>query len=128
VGVESRAPGAGASGVGPGWVRLATELAKVVPPLEVQGVWVFPAVRREEREWGTAVVARRTEGDRVRVYTARYAQVVRGREKGQGRVEIDEVAECPRDVIFEVLKGVQERMAETELPVEISPSVWYASP
>ena len=126
--VESRAPGAGAAGVGPGWRRLAAELAKVVPPPEVQGVWVFPAVRRDEREWGTAVVARRAEGDRVRVYTARYAQVVRGREKGQGRVEIDEVAECPRDVIFEVLKGVQGRMAETELPVEISPSAWYASP
>ena len=115
-------------GVGAGWLRLAGELAKVVPPAEVDNVWVFAAVRREEREWGTAVVARRADGDRVRVYTARFVQVTRGREKGQGRVTIDEVAECPRAVVYEVLKGVQERMAETDLPVEIPPSLWYATP
>lgn len=120
--VDARASPAG---VGPGWLRLAAELAKTVPPQDVQGIWVFPAVRREEREWGTAVIARRSEGVRVRVYTARYAQVLRGREKGEGRVEIDEVAECPRAVIYQVLKGVQERMAETELPVEIPLSTWY---
>lgn len=128
MGVDSRAPEAGSLGAGPGWLRLATELAKVVPPADVQGVWLFPPVRREDREWGTAVVARRAEGERVRVYTARYAQVVRGRDKGQGRVQIDEVAECTRAVIFEVLKGVQERMVETEMPVEISPAVWYPNP
>lgn len=109
-------------------MRLAADLAKVMPPADVQGVWIFPAVRREDREWGTAVVARRTESERVRVYTARYAQVVRGRDKGQARVQVDEVAECPRSVIFEVLKGVQERMAETEMPVEISPAAWYPNP
>ena len=115
-------------GVGPGWLRLAAELAKVVPPAEVDGVWLFPPVRREDREWATAVVSRRAEGDRVRVYTARYAQVVRGRDKGQARVQVDEVAECPRAVIFDVLKGVQERMAETEMPVELSPAAWYPNP
>ena len=124
MGVDSRAPLA-APGVGAGWLKLAAELAKTVPPDELQGVWVFPAVRREEREWGTAVAARRTGDDRVRVYTARYVQVIRGREKGQGRVMIDEVAECPRDVIFDVLKGVQVRMAESEPPVEIPPGTWY---
>ncbi len=106
---------------------MAGELAKLIPPGDVAHVWVFPAVRRDEREWGTAVVARRAEADRVRVYTARFVQVTRGREKGQGRVAIDEVAECPRAVILDVLRGVQERMAETEPPVEISPSVWYGA-
>lgn len=128
MGVDSRAPSAGAPGVGPGWLRVAAELAKLIPPDEVVSLWVFPAVRREEREWGTVVVARRAEAERVRVYTARFVQVIRGREKGQGRVVIDEVAECPQAVIFEVLKGVQERMAEAVPPVEISPSAWYPAP
>ena len=125
VAIDPRGP-AVAPGVGPGWQRLAGELAKVVPPGEVDCLWVFSAVRREEREWGTAVVSRRADADRVRVYTARFVLVTRGRDKGQGKVEINEVAECPRATIYEVLKGVQERMAEAELPVEISPSLWYA--
>lgn len=109
-------------------MRIARELAEQVPPQELHGIWVYPAVRREAREWGTAIVARRSEGERIRVYTARYVQVIRGRERGQGRVAIEEVAACPLPVLFEVLKGVQERMAETEPPVEISPSVWYGAP
>ena len=82
-------------------------------------------MRREDHEWGTAIVARRSEAERIRIYTARYVQTIRGRERGQGRVGIEEVAECPLPVLYEVLKGVQERMAETEPPVKISPSMWY---
>ncbi len=91
----------------------------------MQGIWVFPAVRKDDKEWGTAIVTRRAEDERIRVYTARYVQLTRGRERGQGKVGIEEVAVCPPEVLYEVLKGVQERMAETEPPVEISPSLWY---
>jgi hypothetical protein len=118
----------GPPGVGPGWLRIARELAQQVPPEELQAIWVFPAVRKEDREWGTAIAARRAEGDRIRIYTARYVQLVRGRERGQGRVTIEEVAACTLPVLYEVLKGVQVRMAETEPPVEISRSVWYPEP
>jgi len=124
---ESRAR-SGPPGVGPGWVRLARELAGQVPPEELQGVWVFPAVRREDHEWGTAIVVRRVDDERIRIYTARYVQTIRGRERGQGRVTIEEVATCPLPVLYDVLKGVQDRVAETEPPVEISPSVWYGTP
>jgi hypothetical protein len=98
-----------------------------VAPEEVEGLWVFPAVRREDHEWGTAVVARRSDHGRVRIYTARYVQAVRGRQSGPARVTVEELAACPLAVLYDVLKGVQERMAETEPPVEISPSVWYGS-
>ncbi len=114
-----------AAGIGPGWLALARDLGAVVPASEMARLWVFAPVRREDREFGTAVVARHTEADRIRVYTARYVRFIRGRERGQSRVVVDEVAECPLAVVFDVLKGVQERMAETEPPVEISPAVWY---
>jgi hypothetical protein len=118
----------GPPGIGPGWLRIARELAEQVPAAELRAIWVFPAVRKEDREWGTAIAARRAEGDRIRIYTARYVEQVRGRERGQGRVTIEEVAACTLPVLYEVLKGVQERMAETEPPVEIAPSVWFPAP
>ena len=128
MGLDPRPRVSESPGVGPGWLSLSRELGGTVPPEEIARIWVFPAVRRDDRDFGTAVILRRGAGDRVRVYTARFVRIARGRERGQCRVLIDEVAECPLDVIFEVLRGVQERMAESEPPVEISPSVWYGSP
>ena len=45
-------------GTGPGWARLAQAVAEQLPPVEVDGVWVFSAVRHEGREYGTAVLSR----------------------------------------------------------------------
>jgi hypothetical protein len=104
---------------------VARELGTVVPPGELERLWLFPPVRRDDREFGTAVAVRRADDDRIRVYTARYVRLMRGPQRGQCRVVIDDVAECPLAVLYEVLKGVQERMAESEPPVEIPPSLWY---
>lgn len=119
------AAAAGAAGLGIGWMRAADSLADVVPPGEIEGVWLFPPVRREEREWGVAVVSRRAEQDRCRIYTVSYMLIVRGRERGQGKVAVEEVGESPVSVVHEVIKGVQERAGETEPPIEISPRLWY---
>lgn len=96
-----------------------------MPPGEISRIWLFPPVRREGREWGTAVVARRLEGARVRVYTARYVLTTRGRERGQGKVILDEVGASPADVVDQVIRGVQERSGETEPPAEIERTAWY---
>ena len=56
----------------------------MLPPAEVDGVWVFSPLRREGREWGTAVL-RRVDGDRRRIYTARYVLAIKGKERGQVR-------------------------------------------
>jgi hypothetical protein len=104
---------------------VATAVAEAMPPAEIARIWLFAPVRREEREWGTAVVARRSQGERVRVYTASYLLVIRGRERGQGRVTLLEVAESPAAVVDEVIRGVQERAGETEPPVEVAPGVWF---
>jgi hypothetical protein len=115
-------------GLGLGWGQTAQRVAEHMSPGEIDGIWLFPPVRREEREWGVAVVSRRADGERRRIYTASYMFIVRGRERGQGRVAVEEVGEGPKAVVSEVIRGVQERAGETEPPVEISPELWYDVP
>ena len=46
-------------GTGPGWAQLATAVAAQVPPAEIETIYLFRPLKREGREWGTAVVTRR---------------------------------------------------------------------
>lgn len=110
---------------GLGWERVARELAGVVPPGELDRIWLFPPVRTEDREWGTAVVSRRGEADRRRLYTASYLLVVRGRDRGQGRVVVEEVGDGPEWIVHEIIAGVQARAGESEPPFAIAPEEWY---
>ncbi len=112
-------------GLGRGWTHTAEVVSQRIPPGEITGVWVFHPLRQEGREWGTAVVARRAGEGRVAVFTAKYMLSLRGRGRGQSRVEVEEVGESPAEVIFEVLRGVQHRAGEAEPPVEVSPELWY---
>ena len=78
----------GEPGMGPGWERLAEQVAAAVPAVpaaEVDALWVFPVRRQQQREYGTAVLTRvdGTEGDRRRIYTARYMLQVKGKERGR---------------------------------------------
>ena len=114
-------------GLGLGWTRVATSVAEFVSPSAIESIWLFAPVRREEREWGTAVLACHTGGDRRRIFTASYLIAIRGRTRGQGKVTVDEVGESPVAVIHEVIAGVMERAGETEPPVEIAPELWFGS-
>src|SRR5204862_2665851 len=82
---------------------------------------------REGREWGTAVVACRAAegGDRLRVYTARYMLIVRGKERGQSRIEVEETGLSPADVIARVMQAAAERTGDPEPPVAVGRAVWY---
>lgn len=119
------APDTGA--VGFGWRRVAQALAEAVPVREIERIWLFTPVRQEDREWGTAVVARRIGPGRLRVYTGSYGLVVRGRGRGQGQVTVDEVGETPDAVLPDVIRGVQERAGEAEYPDEVAPDTWFPS-
>jgi hypothetical protein len=125
VGMEVPVGAACYPGMGLGWARAAQSLAEVVPASEIERIWLFPPVRREEREWGVAVVSRLSDGERRRIYTASYMLIVRGRERGQGKVAIEEVGESPPSVMHDVIQGVQERAGEAEPPVEIAAEMWY---
>ena len=89
------------AGTEPGWTRLALAVAEQVPPAEVDGVWLFSPLRHEGREWGTAVLSR-VDGDRRRIYTARYVLAIRGKERGKFEYTILEVGSGP--VVFNAIQ------------------------
>lgn len=96
-----------------------------MPPEEIERLWLFQPLRQEDREWGTAVLARRSDGGRLRVYTATYMLVIRGRDRGQSKVTLEEVGESPAEVVEDTVRGVTERSGDVEPPVEIAPALWY---
>ncbi len=116
-------------GRGPGWAKLAAAVAAHVPPAEIETIYLFRPWRREGREWGTAVVTRRAPGTggRLRVYTARYMLVVRGKERGQARLEVAEMALSPAAVVAQVMQAAAERTGDAEPPLAAGPGVWYAA-
>ncbi len=116
-----------APGRGPGWAKLAEAVAAGVPPAEIETIYLFRPLKREGREWGTAVVTRRVTdaSGRLRVYTARYMLVVRGKERGQSRVEVEETGLSPAEVIVQVMQAAADRSGDAEAPVAIGPAVWY---
>ena len=124
-GAGDRAPLA--PGRGPGWAKVAEAVARHVTPSEIETIYLFRPWKRDGREWGTAVVTCRARegGGRLRVYTARYMLVARGKERGQSRVEVRETALSPAEVIERVMQAAAERSGDAEPPVAIPPAVWY---
>jgi hypothetical protein len=112
-------------GQGPGWAKLAAAVEAHVPPGEVETIYVFRPIKREGKEWGTAVVTRKAADGRLRVYTAKYMLVVRGKERGQSKIEVVEVALSPAEVLAQVMQAMVDRGGDTEPPVELGPAVWY---
>ena len=85
-----------------GWARLAEAALAVLPVDEVEGIWQFQPIRLERRELGTAILALR-DGDRRRIWTARYALTIRGRERGAFEHSLEEVGSGPVEALEELL-------------------------
>ena len=107
-----------------GWARLAGAVAEVVPPAEVDGVWVFSPLRREGREWGTAVVSR-VDGDRRRIYTARYMLAIKGKERGKFEASIEEVGSGPLTALAQLLQDTGKRIDDEQPPTPVAPETWF---
>ncbi len=114
-----------APGQGAGWAKLAAAVEAQVPRAEIETIYVFHPIKRAGKEWGTAVVTRKAADGRLRVYTAKYMLVVRGKERGQSKIEVVEVALSPADVLAQVMQAMVDRGGDTEPPTELGPSVWY---
>ena len=106
---------------------MAEAVAAQMPPAEIASIYLFRPIKREGREWGTAVVTRNNPdgGGRLRVYTAKYMLVVRGKDRGQVKVEVNEVGLSPAEVLAQVMQATADRTGDTEPPAEVGPGVWY---
>jgi hypothetical protein len=117
--------GAGHRVNGLGWPRLASSVAEQIPAAEVDGVWQFSALRHEGREWGTAVLSR-VDGERRRIYTARYMLAVKGKERGRFEASVEEVGSGPVEALAQLLQEVQRRIDDEHPPVPVPPEDWFA--
>jgi hypothetical protein len=109
-----------------GWDRLAQAVAQVVPPEEVDAIWVFSPLRRDSREWGTAVVSR-VEGERRRIYTARYVLSVKGKDRGKFESTVQEVGIGPIEVLTRVLQEAQRRIDDEHPPLSVAAEAWFSA-
>ena len=111
---------------GLGWEQLAQAVAEVLPPAEVDGVWTFSPLRRETKEWGTAVLSR-VDGDRRRIYTARYVLTIKGKERGKFEASVQEVGSGPLDALDRLVQEAQRRIDDEHPPISIPPESWFPS-
>lgn len=111
-------------GTGPGWDQLAAAVAAEIPSAEVDGVWVFRVVRSGGRDWGTAVVSR-VDGDRRRIYTARFTLTVKGRRRGALQTAIAELGSGPVEALEMLLDLVPRRTDEDDPLIPVDLSHWF---
>jgi hypothetical protein len=111
-------------GEGPHWERLALWVREQIPGTEVDGVWVFRVLRRDQKEFGTAVLSR-AEGDRRRMYTATYSATIKGKQRGSFEPQIVEVGSGPIEALQELLALVPVRADDEEPPVPVDVARWF---
>src|SRR5262245_48018948 len=97
---------------GDGLARLLDAVAERMPKTEVDTVWSFPGVRREGREYGVAVICRKSDEGRYVVYRARYVLNIKGQDRGKAQLDVEETAVAPADLLPQVLEGVRRRADE----------------
>jgi hypothetical protein len=114
----------GGPGDGPQWQRLAVWLREALPVDEVDGIWVFRNLRRDQREFGTAVLSR-IDGDRRRIYTARYVAIIKGKKRGGFEAQLEEVGSGPIEALQELLQLVPVRADDGEPPLPVEASIWF---
>jgi hypothetical protein len=107
-----------------GWARLAGAVAEVFPAAEVDAIWTFRPLRHEGKEWGTAVLSR-VDGDRRRIYTARYVLAIKGKERGKFEASVQEVGSGPATALAQLLRDAQKRIDDEEPPTPVSPASWF---
>jgi hypothetical protein len=113
-----------AAASGSGWERLAQAVAEILPPAEVDAIWVFTPLRRDAKEWGTAVISR-VDGERRRIYTARYGLAVKGKDRGKFEASVEEVGTGPVEAVGRLLQEAQRRIDDEQPPLPISPETWF---
>jgi hypothetical protein len=117
-------PLSSAPGTGPGWERLASALRDALPIEELDRIWAFHVVRREGQDFGTAILSR-VQGDRRRIYTARFILTVKGKKRGAFEWFLEEVGSGPLEALDELLALVPKRSDEEEPPAPVESELWF---
>jgi hypothetical protein len=99
----------------------------VLPAAEIDGVWVFRTLQSGPTEFGTAIISR-VDGERRRIYTARYALLVKGRQRGGFEWGFEEVGSGPLEALEELLDLVPVRSVDTEPPIPVEKATWFPPP
>ena len=110
---------------GSGWDRLAQTVAGMMPVEEVDAVWVFSPLRRDTKEWGTAVVSR-IDGERRRIYTARYGLAIKGKDRGKFESSVQEVGTGPLEALSRLLEEAHRRIDDEQPPASVTPESWFS--
>jgi hypothetical protein len=105
------------------WERLADEVALAIPTAEIDGIWVFQPLRNGPEEAGTAIVSR-VDGERRRIYTARYVATIKGKQRGLWRSTIEEVGSGPIEALDRLLADVEKRVDEGA-PTPVVVTEWF---
>jgi hypothetical protein len=108
-----------------GWDRLAQVVAGMMPVDEVDAVWVFSPLRRDAKEWGTAVISR-VEGERRRIYTARYGLAIKGKDRGKFESSVQEVGSGPLEALSRLVQEAHRRIDDEQPPVSVPPNTWFS--
>ena len=95
-----------------------------VPPSEVDGIWVFRPLRNGPHEWGTAIVSR-VDGERRRIYTARYQLAIKGKERGRFEAAVEEVGSGTVDALEKLVQEAARRTEEEEPPAPVERERWF---
>lgn len=111
-------------GEGPNWERLALWLREQLPVAAIDGVWVFRTLRRDRKEFGTAVLSR-VDGDRRRIYTATWTATIKGKQRGGFETDLVEVGSGPLEALQELLALVPARADDEEPPVAVPVTRWF---
>lgn len=111
-------------GLGAGWARLAERIRADLPVVEIDGIWVFRVLRRDGRDFGTAILSR-VDGDRRRIYTASFVHTVKGKTRGQFEAAIAEVGSGPLEALEDLLGLVPARSSEDEPPMAVPTDTWF---
>jgi len=113
-----------APGEGPHWDRLAAWLREQLPAAEIDGVWVFRTLRRDQRDYGTAVLSR-VDGERRRIYTASFVATVKGKQRGGFEPVLEEIGSGPLAALHELFALVPVRSDDEEPPVPVELARWF---
>ena len=106
--------------------KLLDAVAAQMPPGEVESVWAFPGVKRDNKEYGIAVITRQGSGGRHLVYRARYVLSLTGQERGKTALAIEETAEAPAELLPQVIEGVRRRADEAGDAELVDLAAWKA--